>query len=196
MKRTTIILALPFTLLAGACDADEPEPELERSAVVDDSVDARPDGRAHGLLAKLDADGDGAISRAEAEGHFLAKKFDRLDTDGDGTLSADELAAMKKHGRKGMWKGEHGKRGKHGKHGKHGKDPQVFAERMLSKLDADGDGVLSRAEVESSRLAEKFASIDTDGDGKITLEELVAHKRAKHEAKRERHQADQELAAG
>jgi Ca2+-binding EF-hand superfamily protein len=173
MKRTTIIiLAFPLALLASACDADEPE-ETERTASFEAS-DAKGSERAHGLIAKFDVDGDGAISREEAEGHFLAKKFDKLDTDGDGLLTTDELASMKKHGK-------HGKRGKHFKHGKRDKDPNAHAEHMLTKLDTDGDGVLSPAEVEGSRMAEKFAVIDTDADGKITVEELAAYKRAKYE---------------
>lgn len=44
-----------------------------------------------------DADGDGAISRAEAEQHAprLATKFDRIDSDKDGKLTQDELRAYR-----------------------------------------------------------------------------------------------------
>ena len=44
-----------------------------------------------------DADGDGVVSRAEAEAHAprLAKKFDRIDTDRDGRLTPDELRAYR-----------------------------------------------------------------------------------------------------
>jgi Ca2+-binding EF-hand superfamily protein len=236
MNRTILILALPFGLLAGACDSEEPE--AERAAELAEADD-EPSERAHGFMAKLDADGDGAISRDEAEGHWIAKKFDKLDANGDGLLTPDELATMKKkHRGKGKWKHEdpqgraesimakldvdgdgtisrdeaeghwiaqkfdkldvdgngsigldelasmkHGKRGKRGKHGKHGKhkDPEAHAERKMAKLDADGDGFISLAEAKGTRLEEKFAKIDADGDGKISREELTEHKRAKHE---------------
>jgi Ca2+-binding EF-hand superfamily protein len=44
-----------------------------------------------------DADGDGAISRAEAEKHAprLAKKFDQIDSNKDGKLTQDELRAYR-----------------------------------------------------------------------------------------------------
>jgi len=44
-----------------------------------------------------DTDGDGAISRAEAEQHAprLARKFDRIDSNKDGKLTQDELRAYR-----------------------------------------------------------------------------------------------------
>ena len=45
-------------------------------------------------ISKIDTDGDGRISRAEAAAHpKLAQNFDRIDTNGDGFLSKDELRA-------------------------------------------------------------------------------------------------------
>jgi Ca2+-binding EF-hand superfamily protein len=45
---------------------------------------------------KLDANGDGLISRDEAKGHErLEKSFERLDANKDGLLSRDELAAAR-----------------------------------------------------------------------------------------------------
>jgi hypothetical protein len=56
---------------------------------------------------KLDANGDGLISRSEANGHKrLEKQFDRLDANQDGLLSRDERAAARskmkaqRHGQK------------------------------------------------------------------------------------------------
>jgi hypothetical protein len=44
-----------------------------------------------------DTDGDGAVSRAEAEKHAprLAKKFDQIDSNKDGKLTQDELRAYR-----------------------------------------------------------------------------------------------------
>jgi Ca2+-binding EF-hand superfamily protein len=48
-----------------------------------------------------DIDGDGAISRAEAEKNAprLAKKFDQIDSNKDGKLTQDELRAYREHRR-------------------------------------------------------------------------------------------------
>ncbi|MGY6551553.1 MAG: hypothetical protein ACXIT4_06600 [Erythrobacter sp.] len=51
-------------------------------------------GQRTSWLARMDADGDGTITREE----FLApalKRFDRADADGDGVVTAEERAAMR-----------------------------------------------------------------------------------------------------
>ena len=46
---------------------------------------------------KLDANGDGVISKSEASADpTLSAKFDKLDADKNGSLSTTELGAMKK----------------------------------------------------------------------------------------------------
>jgi len=45
---------------------------------------------------------------------------------------------------------------------------------MFDQIDADGDGRITPAEVESHRAA-RFAEVDADGDGKVTKAELEAH---------------------
>jgi len=48
-----------------------------------------------GYFARADTDGDGALSRFEAERGLprVAKKFERIDSDGDGRLTLEELKA-------------------------------------------------------------------------------------------------------
>jgi Ca2+-binding EF-hand superfamily protein len=49
---------------------------------------------------KADTDGDGALSKAEAEAakmQRLVRDFDRLDKNKDGKLTADEMAAVPHH---------------------------------------------------------------------------------------------------
>lgn len=79
-------------------------------------------------MARADADGDGRLNQAE----FVARRVDRLtaaDANRDGSVSADERVAAKAARR---------------------------AERRagaFDRLDADEDGVLSRAEFEAPRAA-------------------------------------------
>lgn len=108
--------------------------------------------RAFGLI---DTDGDGAVSRAEADAAGAAL-FARADGDGDGALTADELtAAALEHMR-------------------------LMAERRaahaIGRLDSDGDGALSLAEVEArlgDRPGRMFDRLDANGDDMVTREEAM-----------------------
>jgi len=57
--------------------------------------------KAEAWWKKVDADGDGTISRDEANANAprIAKNFDKIDTDHDGTISREELraAARERH---------------------------------------------------------------------------------------------------
>jgi hypothetical protein len=196
MKKTFLML-FAATALA-ACDADEGE-SLDRAG-----EDAPPalDEHVSQVFEKLDADGNGALTQAEVEGHRLGHKFDRADADGNGEVTPDELtefiqAMHDKHGDRHQCDGEceHGEcehgEGHHGE-GHHGKghggkrghfkgDPQAHAKHVIEKLDADGDGAISADEAkEHPRMGDHFAEIDGDGDGKLTQAELVTFKKAHH----------------
>jgi len=58
---------------------------------------AERQARAAERFRHADTDGDGAISRAEAEKHAprLAQKFDQIDSNKDGKLTQDELRAYR-----------------------------------------------------------------------------------------------------
>jgi hypothetical protein len=69
-----------------ACKADPEKCRKEHQA------------RADAHFKKTDADGNGSLSREEADRHMprLARHFDALDTNKDGQLSREELSAARK----------------------------------------------------------------------------------------------------
>ena len=106
-----------------------------------------------------DKDGDGALSKQEAETGKLeriVKHFDAIDANKDAKVTMDELHAA----RKAMHKHHKGK----------------FDEKFKS-ADKDGDGALSKQEAETAsmkRLVADFDKADANKDGKVTREELQA----------------------
>ena len=73
--------------------------------------------------------------------------------------------------------------GKHAKGGHHG----TMMEKMFEKMDADGDGSITKAEFDTFH-DQRFDEIDADKDGKVTKEEIKDHmeaKRQKWEEKKE-----------
>ena len=162
MKHRILFTALALAVLAATATAAEPADTAQR-----------------GPKATLDANGDGAIDRAEAAAFpRLAQRFDRLDRNGDGRLAASERP-QHRHGRHGGKGAQH--RGQRGHHD-------------AARLDTDGDGRLSRAEVDAAGtirgqrtnlLAQDFAQIDGNSDGYLVRGEI----RAWHERQRPQREA-------
>jgi len=105
---------------------------------------------------KLDADGDGRISRSE----FVAGKHDKIqraDTNKDGVVTPDE-AAVTKPEKKHWWSSSD-------------KPPG-----QMNKADVNNDGQVTQAEASAAAEA-AFDKIDTNADGFISAGELeAAHK--------------------
>ena len=98
-------------------------------------------------LGRLDTDKDGFISVEE----FGKRRIDALksaDANGDGELSQEELVAF-------IQKREFERR----------------ARAMASRLDIDGDGKVTIAELERQN-EKRLALLDTNDDGKVSAEEL------------------------
>lgn len=113
---------------------------------------------------RADKDGDGRVSRAEADAAAAERTnewFTKLDLDKDGFVTQDETRQARET-----------RRG----------DMQERFDEHFKSADANSDGQLSLDEVQSKmpRLAERFASVDKDKNGFLSKEELQRGSRGGH----------------
>jgi Ca2+-binding EF-hand superfamily protein len=130
---------------------------------------AKPDGhgRHGGLFARLDANGDGKIDRAEARTAATAH-FAKMDKNGDGAISKEEKMAPPAQGQGGK-KDERSAR----------------KEERFLKLDTNKNGKVEKAEA-LAHADQLFVDLDANKDGQVTRDEAKASMAAKHHGKRER----------
>jgi Ca2+-binding EF-hand superfamily protein len=107
------------------------------------------------ILARVDTDKDGKISKAEFDAES-ATLFQRLDKNSDGKIASDEVPTH-------HWGGKDG--------GKGG--------GMLGRMDTDKDGKITKAEFTVAE-DKMFQKLDTNGDGVITADEMQAAHRHHH----------------
>lgn len=115
-----------------------------------------------GMLTRMDTNGDGSISRAEADAARVAM-FNRTDTDHDGFLSQAERDAARQQRGAGGPGGPGGGGGPGGPGGRSG----------MNNADANNDGRVSRQEfmAQPNRL---FERLDTDRNNVISPAEIAA----------------------
>src|SRR5262245_27297109 len=102
------------------------------------------------MLARLDANKDGKISKDEARGP-LAENFDRFDLNKDGVLDARELRAAAERLAAAV-------------------GPRPGPD--FDALDKDADGRLTREELRGTPFADRFDALDANKDGKLTRKEF------------------------
>lgn len=111
------------------------------------SAAGRDDRRAE-MFQELDANNDGTVSAEEFNNR--QDRFARADVDGNGLLTVEEMVATGQA------------------------NAERRAARMIERLDADGDGALSQAEIEDRRNpARLFARLDANDDGVVSEEEFA-----------------------
>jgi collagen type III alpha len=128
-----------------------------------------PADRLAELIKRLDANGDGVISQDEAP-ERLAERFAQLDANGDGGIDQAEFQAVRQKLMRGPGAGGPPESRRPGSPGE-GR-PRLDPQQMFQRLDQDGSGTLSKAEV-PERLAERFDQIDLNGDGELDEIELA-----------------------
>ncbi len=138
MKTPIYALAIAALLGGHAMAGDNPHSDASRDTM------------------RADTDGDGRVSRAEAEAAGSKRStdwFDKLDLNKDGYVTQDETRQAKE-ARRGEMKAR-------------------FDERF-KEADANNDGQLSLDEVQAKmpRMADRFSAIDTDKNGMLSREEL------------------------
>lgn len=114
-------------------------------------ADSHRGGHGAERFAAIDTNGDGAVSKAEAEA-ARAAKFAEADANGDGALTLEEITAHRDTERSE----------------KRAKRQQAMFERG----DKNGDGVITVDEF--AKPGKRFDRADADGDGLITQDEMKA----------------------
>jgi Ca2+-binding EF-hand superfamily protein len=133
--------------------------------------EAQRDARQQRRFARLDANDDGQLSQADREAR-RQQAFDRVDADHSGGISFEEFAALRD--RRTELRGE--RRGADGPRVA-GRGPRGPAARGLVRgADADRDGSITQAELASAALA-RFDRVDANKDGTISADERPAPRR-------------------
>ena len=132
--------------------------------------------RAEQMFTRMDANNDGMLTQADREARreaMRAKAFTALDTDKSGQISRTEFMSFKHEGMRG-------KEGRMGKGHGDGHDRMGKGHRggmMMGKADANNDGSISKAEFTTAAMT-RFTATDANKDGKVTTDERKAAREA------------------
>ena len=133
------------------------------------TAQAEPGQRGHGgpggVLTRMDTDGDGQATRAEAE-TAIAAVFADIDTNSDGYVTQEEMKAHHDARRAEMRE----RRQARAESAEGSDRPQ----RRAGNREANPERMEARRARMAERAAERWATIDTDSDGQLSLVEFTA----------------------
>ncbi|MGN6374576.1 MAG: EF-hand domain-containing protein [Sphingomonas sp.] len=173
MKTLILATALAGTMLGGAAYAAQDQ------ATPAPAAGMHRHHRHHGdMLAKLDTNHDGVITRAEAQAAADAR-FAKMDTNGDGQIAKDEVQA-RRDAMRAKWQQRRAARGDQTAPTGQAKGPGAHHGHrhhrdMFAKVDSNNDGVITKAEAEAAAM-QRFDKADTNHDGRIDQTEIAAVK--------------------
>lgn len=169
---------LPLVAAAGA-QQTETSDEQDREGIPatihqEEALREIDDGN---LFTRLDEDGDGAISRQEAQAEpSLLERWSDYDEDGDRALNREELSAFSASAASSaegddlqVARGELTEEGlpttEH--------QQQVVGDGIIERLDEDGDSAISQEEAQGdARLMSQWDQLDQNADGNLDSSEL------------------------
>lgn len=125
-------------------------------------------------FSKLDANGDGVISKEELSQSKYASHFDKLDRDGSGTLSEWEFKKGHKTSDDLMAKADKKMRDLDVQTDVDMKRLETFA-HDFSEIDDNDDGFITLVEAQQHALDFHFGYIDEDADYRISEEEFTRY---------------------
>lgn len=134
---------------------------LAASAQDDAPKMKRWEGHHMTMFEGLDTDGNKAISRDEFV-KYSADRFGKADADGNGSISAAEFNAFMDQERE--------------------RRRLMMQERMFKQMDANGDGEISREEMEA-HAAKKFDRMDRNSDGQLNVDDRGRKGKKRHKDK-------------
>lgn len=155
--RTTVAISLAALTLLGACSKGGGSGDQANNGGGGDNASAGASSSAGG--------GDEKITLAQ----FQQRRVERLmrdDANHDGKVSKDEFVAAMK-ARMAQFQGNGGD------DSGNAPDPEAIANRVFTRMDTNGDGFITKDEIEKSS-AEQFARLDTDHKGYITRDQMLS----------------------
>ena len=176
MKKLTLLVSAAALLGTGAAYAHNHRDGMNADANGDGVITrAEAQAKATERFAKMDANGDGVLNETDRSAGMEQRReqmFAKLDADGNGQISRAEFMSAEREGKRG------GKRMGHRGH---------RGGKMMERADANNDGVIDSGEFVAGALT-RFERADANNDGQVTQ----AERQAQRDQRRARWQSREE----